>query len=338
MHNKKGSGLLLVAVIVALASLCAFGLYYAYDHGVFSGLLSSGGSSNSQKVVSNIWTDNIVNYQILASNKFTGNNVDPSVYLYQERPESCWDNPRASCDEVADGTYSSSSGVVTINKEKPGHYYIRAVLSGYYTQFFEIDIRNGPQSATQTLSDYNAHPDTYALKMEQADTLTITNQTFSVSANTTGKEYTITQTLSVSDNKCWQPWKFAVYENNYSLTDKGSSVSFDGIKELKIYVEGKPYTIIDLNSGTKNGFSTDGANQNYEVDLESRKIDICDGNAVTMKYYIKANTLLDGNLTTIENGDELLASNEVIAKLLFYDRMGTKAPSTGYLYLKGDSA
>lgn len=338
MHNKKGSGLLMVAVIVALASLCAFGLYYAYDHGVFSGLFSSGGASNSQKVISNIWSDKIVNYQVLSSNRFTGENLEPTFYLYKERPESCWDNPRASCDEVADGVYSSTSGLATINKEKPGHYYIRAVLSGYYTRFFEVDIRNGPQTETQTLSDYNAHPDTYALKMEQADTLTISNQTFSVSANATGKEYTITQTLSVSDNMCWQPWKMAVYENNYSLTDKGSSVTFEGIKELKIYVDGKPYTIISLNSGTKNGFSTDGANQNYEIELESRKINICDGDALTLKYYIKANTLLDANLTTIENGDELLASNEVISKLLFYDRMGTKAPETGYLYLQGDSA
>jgi len=57
-----------------------------------------------------------------------------------------------------------------------------------------------------------------------------------------------------------------------------------------------------------------------------------------LTYYIKTNTVLDGNLTTVESGDELLASNEVIARLLFYDRMGTKAPTTGYLYLKGDSA
>jgi len=279
MQNKKGSGLLLVLVIIALASLSAFGLYYAYDKGVFSGLFSAGGSPVA---VSGLWTDNIVNYQVLSSNKFTGSDADPTIYLYKEKPESCWNNPRASCDETPDGTYSSSSGTAVINKEKPGHYFIIAALSGYYTEFFEIDIRDGPQTETQTLSDYNAQPDTFALKMQEADALAITNQTFSVSANSTGKELTVTQTLTVSDNKCWQPWKVAVYENNYSLTDKGSSVTYDGIKEFKVYVEGKPYSIIDLNSGIKNGFSSDGANQNFEIDLESREINVCDGDSVTL--------------------------------------------------------
>ena len=335
MQNKKGYGILLIVSIVAIASLCAFGLYYAYDNDVFGELFSAGGSPAR---LSGLWKDNIVNYQILSSNKFTGTDVEPTFYLYKEKPESCWENPRASCDETPDGTYSSSSGKAVINKEKPGSYFIRSVLDGYYTQFFEIDIRDGPQTDAQTLSDYNSQPDTHALKLKQADVLEITDQTFSISANTTGKEYTLTQSLSVSENKCWQPWKVAVYENNYSLTDKGSSITYDGIREFKLYVEGKPYAIIDLNSGVKNGFSTDGANQNYEINLEDRDIDICDGDSVTLKYYIKANVEVDGNLTTVENGNELLAANEIISRLLFYDRMGTKAPVTDYLQVKGDSA
>lgn len=335
MRNKKGYGILLIVSIIAIASLCAFGLYYAYDKDVFSGLFAAGGAPAR---LSGLWNENIVNYQILSSNKFTGANVDPTFYLYKEKPESCWENPRSSCDETPDGTYSSSSGTAIINKEKPGSYFIRSVLDGYYTQFFEIDIRDGPQTDAQTLSDYNSQPDTHALKLEQADVLEITDQTFSISANTTGKEYTLTQSLSVSENKCWQPWKVAVYENNYSLTDKGSSITYDGIREFKLYVEGKPYAIIDLNSGVKNGFSTDGANQNYEISLEDRDIDVCDGDSITLKYYIKANVEVDGNLTTAENGNELLAANEIVARLLFYDRMGIKAPVTDYLQVKGDSA
>ena len=336
MRNKKGYGILLVVSIIAIASLSAFGLYYAYDNDVFSGLFSAGGAPTTK--FSGLWNENIVNYQILSSNKFTGVNVDPTFYLYKEKPESCWENPRTSCDETPDGTYSSSSGTAVINKEKPGSYFIRAVLDDHYTQFFEIEIRDGPQTETQTLSDYNSQPDTHALKVEQADVLEIIDQTFLISANTTGKELTLTQSLSISDNKCWRPWKVAVYENNYSLSDSGSSISYEGIREFKLYVEGKPYVIIDLNSGVKNGFSSAGANQNYEVDLEDREIGVCDGDSLTLKYYIKANVEVDGNLTTVENGNELLAANEIVARLLFYDRMGTKAPVTDYLQVQGDSA
>lgn len=338
IKNKKGmGGIFLVLGIIMVASLAGFGLFYAYDNGKL-GFSSGGDVSISDPALAGLWADQIVNYQVLASNKFTGSNVDPTIYLYKEKPESCWDNPRASCDEVPDGTYSSSSGTTSINKEKPGHFFVRAVLSSYYSQFFEIDIRNGPQTVTQTLSDYNGNPESFPLKLEEADALAITNQSFSVSTNTTGKEYTLTQSLSVSDNKCFQPWKISVYENNNSLTDQGLSVGNDGVVNLKVYVEGKPYTIIDLNSGVKNGFSTDGANQNYEIDLESRALDICDGDSLTLKYYIKANVVVDGNLTTVENGDALLAANEIIARLQLYDIMGTKAPTSDYLYLQGSSA
>lgn len=335
MHNKKASTISIVIIILAIIGLSTAG-YFGYGY-VSENYFSSGGEPG---VVDGIWKDKFVYYKFTSINHFTGADVDPSFTLYAEKPESCWDQPReTTCDETAEATVSSSSGTATVQSLHPGSYFVIARLSSYYTQYSEIIIPDEPQSSTQSLSDYNQAPDSFAMKMKEADTLTTSNQTFAVSANTTGKEYTLTDTFTVSDNKCIRIWKADIYENNNSLTDIGTSVSYDGVRKFEVTINGgSAKKVIDLASGVSNGFDADGATQYFTVDVESRNIEICDGNSLEMKYYIKANVLLDANTTTVENGDSLLASNEIVSTISLWDVMGTKAPATGSIYVQGSNA
>ncbi|MCH7851083.1 MAG: hypothetical protein IH845_05560, partial [Nanoarchaeota archaeon] len=221
--NKKGmGGIMSILSIVVIVLLLGVGGYYGFvkDGGMFS--FSAGGGPTSGN---GAWSEKFVNFDFNAKNQYTGSTVDPSIEVYVEEPISCWNKPReTTCDETSETTATLSSGTVTIKDLKPGHYFAVSRLSSYYPIYVEFDIPNGPQTSTQSLSDYNQAPDSSALKMQEADALTTSNKTFSVSVNTTGKEYTLTDSFTVSDNKCFKLWKISVTEDTNSLTDKVSQV------------------------------------------------------------------------------------------------------------------
>jgi hypothetical protein len=173
--------------------------------------------------------------------------------------------------------------------------------------------------------------------MKQVDSsLAVSNLSFAgISANNSAKEYTISQTFTIADDKTLKPWKLRISENNNSLSDADGSVTAEGIKVLKVSLDGSSWkTIIDLSTGTTSGFNNDGLSQYTEVEFSDAEVS--DGNGLDMKVYIKADVVVDGNLTTIENGNGKLADNEIIAKIKIYDVMGNTIPSE--IYVQGQSA
>jgi hypothetical protein len=307
-------------------------------YGNGQGWFSSGGNPNEN--TDGAWKNSLVYYKLLSKNFHTGASVDPTFEIYGEEPESCWEQPRATtCDENYIGQYSSSSGAVTIQDLKPGKYYVIARLSAYYTEYAEIIIPDEPQTSVQSLADYNQAPESSVFQMENIDTsVSVENATLSTISTNVTKEMTIVKTLSVADDKCFRPWKLRIYENNDSLTDYDGSTTYEGIKTLKVALNGGSYkTVVELATGTTSGFNTDGASQFTEFDVSNQNILVCDGNGLELKVYIKADVTVDANLTTVENQNQELSANEIVAKMKIYDVMGNTIP-TDYIYVQGASA
>jgi hypothetical protein len=333
--NNRGSAILSI-IMVALIMLGVFGVaFWGYKTDGW-GLLSQQPPTGEEPIGEGPWSNQFVYYTLNAKNFFTSSAVNPTFEVFDKEPTSCWDNPReTSCTETFIGSYSATNGSNTIKDLKPGKYFAIARLSGYYSEYQTITLPNG-NGIKDSLSEYNQAPYSANFGMKQADTLSISNATVTVSANSTGKEDTVTSTFTVSDDKCIRLWKYVVYENNYSLTDYGTQVSYEGLRDLKITVNGGiEDKILSLGSGITNGFNTDGANQQFEVDLESRKIEVCDGKSIEFKVYTKKNTKGDGAGVS---GDQLFSANETISKVSMYDVMGTKIPASDFIRVKGNTA
>lgn len=334
--NNRGSAILSI-FMVAILLLGVFGVafwgYKTSGWGLLSKSIADGGE---EPIGEGPWSNQFVYFKLNAKNFFTSSQVNPSFEVYENEPASCWDNPReTTCIETFVGSYSASNGTITIQDQKPGRYYVISRLSGYYTEYQTIIIPNG-DGMKDSLSDYNQAPYSANFGMKQADTLSISNTTVTVSSNSTGKEDTDTNSFTVTDNMCVRLWKYVVIENNYSLTDYGTQVSYDGVRDLKITVNGGVEDkILSLGSGVTNGFNTDGANQQFEVDLESRDIEVCDGKSLEFKVYTKKNTKGDGAGVS---GDQLFSANETIAKVSLYDVMGTKIPASDFIRIQGNTA
>lgn len=335
--NRKAQGfmaILLIVIIVLAIGGGAWAITSNWDS--VMGFFSSGGSTEDVGTDHGDWTDSFVYFQISSSNQFNGTAMNPNIEIYTEEPTSCWENPRElTCEENFEATGTLTSGTKTFQELFPGDYFVVTRHTGYYSEYSTITIPSGPESSTESLSDYNSAPASSVVKMRRADTLTTTNITLdAIAVNNTAKEITETASYTTADDKCVDIWKVQIFEVDDSLTDAGSQVSHEGVKKVEIAINGGAFiTIIDLPSSITQSFNEDGENQKFEIDLENKEISICDGDGLELKVRVKLDARFDGGAID----DKKFNNNDSIGNIKIFDRLGTSIPSSNYISVVGST-
>lgn len=307
--NKKGQAAGLLLAVLMLSAVIA-GLMI-YNH--FTGSSKNLAGDTSKKGFYD-YSGKIVDYTLIGDDKYAGTAVNATFSVYDEEPTSCWDNARSTCTESSRSSYTASSGSATM-QELPGTYYVIARLSGFYTEFLRVTI---PSSGEVSLNDYNQAPDSKKLKFVAVDTLTNVNFTLGFTANATGKETTISNSQSTTDNKGFHLWKAVLYDNNDFNTDSDSDGTYDeGVIKVEVTIEGNKLVLFDSTTST----DLMGSDNQYSWDLSSKNIQIEDGDSLETKVYVKANVVYNTTAYT-KDADELFEASEQPVKIVLVDEQG----------------
>lgn len=267
--------IVILAVIAIILSMMAAGAGYL-------SFLSLGNVGGDDEVAP--WKDSVVNKKISFKNEFNGTTINPTVKLFEAKPPD-WNNPRGSfTDPTLYEQYTASSGEVTL-ADYPGTYYAVVTLSGYNSEFAEVEIPDGSgPEGKDSLSDYNSAPQQVKLDMSAVGTLTIENVTYTL-VNATDKEETKFAYQTVADNTKFKGWKAVIKDVEGFSTDADSDGVYDeGIKELEVTVCGIGKKIFHPAKGI------DLLDTNDEYTLELDGCEVSDGNNIAVKVRTIANT------------------------------------------------
>ena len=264
------------------------------------------------------WVGQLVNKQIVVSNKFNGTAVAATAKVYAEKP-SDWGNPRGDfTDASLYEQYTASSGTVTV-QDYPGEYFVVLTATGYNTEFIEkFVVPDGSGTpVTLSLSDYNSAPNAEKSRMTLTPSLTLANVTATLT-NQTNREMTEYAYQTVADSTEFRGWKAVVNDVEGMKDDADSDGTYDeGVSYLKITIGDKAAKIFDPSNGI-NEFDTNGK---YEILLDDYSV--ADGNQIPIKFEIKANT---GDYTGAN--DEIWGEGEgTLVRVDLFDQAGTNRGS-----------
>jgi hypothetical protein len=258
------------------------------------------------------WANALVSYKVLTADAFDGSNVASTIKVYDEQPED-WGNPRGDFTDAAAYTvYTASSGVVTINREKPGTYFCVATASGYNTEFYKITIPDG--TGRGDLSDYQTSPDSEAQDMSLVGSTTDKDFAFTL-VNDTSAEISDTVLLTVADGTEFRAWKVIVNDQEGFSTDTDGDGTYDeGVSRYKVCVQDVCETIFDPDR------SVDLFDSNNEYTMNIEGVSVADGKKVAIDVEVDAITE-DG--TALAANDELWSEGEgVLSYIKVYDMQG----------------
>ncbi len=301
-------GILLFAAIIA-------GGYFVFYAGGDTTSEKAGDKDKSEGTAATApWANKLVDFQVLTSDKYTGSDEAATMKVFDVKPGD-WDNPRGTFTDSSLYTqYTASSGVVTVNKEMPGHYYLVGTVSGSNTEFMEIDIPDGTEASHigEKLSDYNTEPDSKVMELSAVGSTTDEDYAFTLTNQTA---YTVKDTLSltVGDDTELRGWKVIVDDTEgYSVDTDGDGVYDEGIKSFELTVCG----VSDLFFKPANGIDKLDSNDEYTMFIKNCNVE--DGDDISVKVEIVANT---GDYTGAN--DEVWGEGEgVLAYIKIYDQEG----------------
>lgn len=261
-----------------------------------------------------------VKMDIESDNKYDGSSVDPTFYVYDEKPDM-WGNCRVDPESGYIDTDTSSSGTYTV-QEYPGTYYIRGDLSSYYCEYFTITI---PAEGDATLSDYNSEPSVEKVEFVEADNISISNLDLGVSATTNSTSditYTEVVTHTVTDDYGIILDEIKLQEDDtysFATDSDGDGIYDEGVNKIEVIVEGggvkKSFTPFDT-AASINEFSGD---DEAELDFEEN-IFVPEESTLSITFKITA----DQSLTQAGDGDEYLGNgDDILDSVILVDAEGT---------------
>ena len=298
----KWVGIVLIAVVVAGA-----GMFFALGGGKASTIE---GTIDAEGNVVGPWTNTIVNYNLLTSDKFTGADVNAVAKVYDDKPEE-WGNPRGDFDEAKDYTvYTASSGTVAINKEMPGKYYAVLTADGYNTEFVELTIPDG--TGRGDIADYNANPDAKVAELSLVGSVTDEDFAFTL-VNDSSADEKDTILLTLDANTELKGWKVIINDEEGFTTDTdGDGVYDEGVSRFEVTVDGKTVEVFNPNKGI------DEFDSNDEYTIQLDNFVVSDGDDLVIKVEIDAVT---GDYTGAN--DEVWGEGEgVLSYIKIYDMEG----------------
>lgn len=263
------------------------------------------------------WANSIVYYKLLTSDKYDGSDVAATAKVYDEKPAD-WNNPRGDFSDASLYTsYTAASGVVTINKEFPGVYYVVTTASGYNTEFIQIRIPDGTGRSAD-LSDYNAAADSFPVEMSLVGSTTDEDFAFTLT-NGTNTEVIDQITLKLTSTSELKGWKAVITDTEGFSTDADNDGTYDeGVKEFTVSIGGKEATIFKPAVGIDE-FDT---NDKYTLDLGDLVVE--GGDFLVIEVEITANT---GDYTGAN--DEVWGEGEgVLSYIYVYDDEGNLFSTT----------
>ncbi len=267
-------------------------------------------------VVSGAWQNTVVPYKLIVSDVFTGADVASSAKVYDAIPED-WGNPRGDFSEAKDYTiYTASSGIVTINKEFPGTYYVVMTATGYNAEFFTVTIPDG--TGRGDLSDYSTSPDSLPAEMSAVGSITEEDFAFTL-ANSSNVIVKDTILLTVAENTEFRGWKVIITDTEGFSTDTdGDGVYDEGVKSYEVTVGADKYIIFD------SAKSIDEFDSNDEFSFLIEGLSVSDESDIVVKVEIKADT---GDY--VGANDEVWGEGEgVLSYIKIYDIEGSLIATT----------
>jgi len=269
-----------------------------------------GGVTNAEGELVGPWSNTVVNYMLITSDRFTGADVDAVAKVYDEKPED-WVNPRGDFTDASKYTvYTGSSGEVLINKEMPGTYYVVLTATGYNTEFIEITIPDG--TGRGDLSDYQANPDRLPVEMTKIGTTTASTIDFALT-NASGKELKDTELLTIDDNTEFRGWKVIINDElGFSVDTDGDGNYDEGIDYMKVTIGDKSVVVFD----PARAVDEFDSNDEYTLNIEGTKL--ADGEDLVVKVEFKADT----SDTAGANDEKLGEGDGTISYIKIYDMEG----------------
>lgn len=301
MRNRKGNAVL--GGLVGVASLLIIALV------VFGGswwIMSAGGSDalsaglNRGDTGEYDFTGKNVKHTVESSHKYNASDLNPTLYVYDEQPSS-WGEGRVSLQSGYISTATSSAGSATIT-ETPGVYYVRAQVSGYYDEFFTIEI---PSSGDTELSQYNdAGGAIDKVQLVDVETLSTSNLDMGITTNeTTDKTYHVFANFNVDDNEGFLVDEIKFQEDatySFATDSDGDGIYDEGINKIVFKFEGAEYTLFDAATSV-NEFSGD---DEHTIDVADKLFD--ENSVVSMKFEVTCDATLD----TTGDADEKCGNGE----------------------------
>lgn len=296
----------LVIVVVAMLAVGA-GMFY---------ILGGGQASTTGKIVDDTgktvgpWADKLVSYKLITSDKFTGADVASSAKVYDVQPEE-WLNARGDFDNAAlYSAYSASSGVITINKEVPGTYYVVLKATGYNTDFLTITIPDG--TGRGDISDYQSNPDSKASEMTLVGATVGEDYTLTL-VNGTAEDISKTALQTVTENTEFRGWKVIVTDADGFSTDTDGDGKYDeGISRYTVTVGSKSVKVFD----PANGVDLFDSNDEYSFMLPDV---VSDKDDLIVKIEIRADTLD----SAAANDEKLGEGDGLVSNIKIYDAAGS---------------
>ena len=185
-------------------------------------------------------------------------------------------------------------------------------LSGYNTEFVEVEVPASYDYPGDTLSDYTSAPMVQKVKLAQKGATTAENFVVGIDSNDTSVTKKDTQLLTLDADTELRAWK-GVFSDalGFSADNDGDGVYDDGINKLVLTVGSKDYKPFDVSNGI-NDFSPEGEGN---VDFELGDLVVADEDDLKVAYE------MDIDETSVDTGDkdEKLGDNETIGTLTIFD-------------------
>ncbi len=312
-RSDKGQmewGILFAGILVVGLILVFGGVYLLKGKDGFKNIAGESGDFD--------YTGKNVDYKLDFKGFYNGTNINPVCYLYNEQPAD-WENGRVDIVEGYEDSETASSGQIEYSN-KPGDYYARCQLSGYYDGFGTFKI---PSSGDVSLSEYNDGGElSTKIRMRPKQTLSTSNLDLGVSstANASATTLTGTKNFAVSDNYgyCLSEVRLSVdstYDFTTTLTNGDSE---EGVDRLKMTIEGVTKTLWDKDAGTDEF----GADNEYRWEFNGKK-----GIMIEENDFVDISAEFKGNTSTVAaDADGSLGNAEdLIDDIVFYDCDGTTA-------------
>lgn len=252
-----------------------------------------------------------------SSDQYTASAVDPTFYIYDKEPAN-WGNGRVSVVDGYVSSVSSSSGSATMTEE-PGVYYVRAVLSNYYDEFFTVTV---PEGSDVSLSDWNDGGEQIVkVKLIDVDTLSVSDVDLGITTNeTSDKTYRQSKTFSVSDNKGFLLSDIKFQEDgtySFATDTDGDGIYDEGINKIDFVFDGTTYTLFDATAS----IDEFGGDDLAEIKLPE-PILFGENEFMSMIFEVTC----DQTLTTTGDGDEKCGNGEdFIDSVVLVDGAGNTA-------------
>lgn len=292
-------GIVIVA-IVSVWALVGFGVLSIPEMGKGKTSDSTGDKTPNLGPFAYSYEGKNVKLDLEAANMYTAAAVDPTYYIYDEKPAN-WDKSRVSVEDGYITSLASASGSATMT-EKPGIYYVRAVLSGYYDKFLEVEV---PVGGEVPLTQYNDNgQDIEKVKLIDIETLSVSNQDMGITTNeTSDKIYHVYVNFNVDDNEGYILDEIKLREDStysFATDTDGNGVYDEGINKIVFSVGSKSHTLFDVAASIDEFSGDDEALVNVDDVLYP------ENGVVSLKFTVTCDQTLD----TTGDADEKCGNGE----------------------------